>query len=89
VTPLAARRGINVPAVAAVAATVNAWLFPVFVTDHVTPVAVPALEISAALSDVGLMASTNVSVKFMGTEFVDADWPAARTKLATVGGVES
>jgi hypothetical protein len=61
-----------VPTPAEVAAIVNVWFVPAFVTDHDTPVAVPTLTKSAAVKLTGFIGSENTNVKFMGTEFVFA-----------------
>jgi hypothetical protein len=52
-------------------------------------VAVPALVKSAAVSVEGLMASENANVKFIGTEFVLANWLPDLANEDTAGGVES
>jgi hypothetical protein len=56
----------------AVAAIVKVVLSPELLTVHVTPVAVPALLISAAVKLAELIASEKVILKFIGVEFVDA-----------------
>ena len=88
--PLASSRGWTVPALpVAVAATVKVVLLPESVTVQVTPVAVPALLISAAVKLAALIASENVIEKFIGNEFVDAAWPTAGPNELTEGAVLS
>lgn len=86
---VAARRGIRVPLPETVAATVKLIWSPSSVTVQVTPVAVPVLEISAAVKDPTLMASEKVIVKLTGTELVEDACPDFLTKLAMVGATLS
>ena len=73
ITLLAANRGISVPftLTGTVAATVKVVEL-VGVTVHVTPVAVPVLEISSAVKLPALIAFENVIVKLIGDEFTFA-----------------
>ncbi len=82
VMPPDARIGCKVPSPDAVAATVHVILSEVD-TAQVTPVADPLFEISAAVKELGLIASLNTKVKFTGTELVFA--PPERANEEIVG----
>ena len=80
--------GTNVPFPAAVAEIVYIVLLT-GVTDQVTPVAVPLLPTSLAVKDELLTGSLNVTVKFIGSEFVNEGWPEALTNELTEGATLS
>jgi hypothetical protein len=71
-------KGNIVPApVADIAERVKVVLSPEFAILHTTPVAVPFCVISEGVNIFAMIASENVTVKFMGNAFVGSAWPTA------------
>ena len=84
VIPDAAKVGLIVPAPAAVAITVNVILSPLFVIDHTTLPAVPALLISLAVKLLVLMASEKTIVNGIGGDVAEDDFTNELTVGATL-----